>query len=80
MSGCPVLDPAGAVAAAQELAALFAKDSAARDAERITPFQEVKALKESGLLAITVPHEYGGVNIFETTLHLNCPAGTESAN
>ena len=68
MSGCPVLDPAGAVAAAQELAALFAKDSAARDAERITPFQEVKALKESGLLAITVPHEHGGADLPVETL------------
>jgi SfnB family sulfur acquisition oxidoreductase len=60
MTGCPTLDSPGAVAAAQELAVLFAKDSAARDAERITPFQEVDALKASGLLAITVPPEHGG--------------------
>ena len=68
MTGVPVLDPAGAVAVAQGLAAAFAKDSADRDAERITPFQEVKSLKASGLLAITVPREFGGADLPVVTL------------
>lgn len=68
MNGCPVLDAAEAVAVAQEQAILFAKDAAARDAQRITPFQEVDALKASGLLAITVPPEYGGPGLSVATL------------
>ncbi|KRC51444.1 MULTISPECIES: SfnB family sulfur acquisition oxidoreductase [unclassified Nocardioides] len=49
-----------AIAAAADLAARFAEDSALRDRERILPVAEVEALSASGLLAITVPTEYGG--------------------
>jgi len=40
----------------------FAFEAAARDAERRLPHDQVKALKESGLLALSVPTEYGGVD------------------
>ncbi|GAA1527482.1 SfnB family sulfur acquisition oxidoreductase [Nocardioides humi] len=51
---------ASAIAAAAELADRFAEESALRDRERILPVAEVDALSASGLLAITVPEEYGG--------------------
>ncbi|MFC7504564.1 SfnB family sulfur acquisition oxidoreductase [Nocardioides sp. CPCC 206347] len=49
-----------AIAAATQLAATFAEGSALRDRERILPVAEVEALSASGLLALTVPVEYGG--------------------
>lgn len=61
----PSRDPAlhtaaSAIATATDLAARIAEDSALRDRERILPVAEVDALSEAGLLAITVPVEYGG--------------------
>lgn len=61
----PSRDPAthtaaSAIATATDLAAAFAEDSARRDRERILPVAEVEALSAAGLLAITVPVEYGG--------------------
>ncbi|GAA4813300.1 SfnB family sulfur acquisition oxidoreductase [Nocardioides caeni] len=49
-----------AIATAADLADRFAEESALRDRERILPVAEVDALSASGLLAITVPVEYGG--------------------
>ena len=64
----PVLDSRGATSAARDLAVLLAKDAATRDAERILPVQEVETLKASGLLAVTVPPEYGGPGLSVETL------------
>lgn len=48
---------------AHELACQFAKGAANRDAHRALPFQQVQQLSASGLLAITVPAEYGGADL-----------------
>jgi SfnB family sulfur acquisition oxidoreductase len=50
-------------AVAHELACQFAKGAANRDAHRALPFQQVQQLSASGLLAITVPAEYGGADL-----------------
>ncbi|WP_369226272.1 SfnB family sulfur acquisition oxidoreductase [Streptomyces sp. R39] len=55
-----VLDATGALAAAARLAQEFATQAAARDRERILPFEQLGRLALSGLLAITVPCAFGG--------------------
>lgn len=52
----------GALEVAAELSREFAAEAGARDAERRLPHAEVKALKESGLLALSVPVEFGGLD------------------
>lgn len=52
-----------ALETAAKLAARFESDAAERDAQRRLPHDEVQALKDSGLLAVTVPREYGGVDV-----------------
>lgn len=47
---------------ATELAQSFADEASARDADRLLPHDQVKALKDSGLLALSVPAEYGGLD------------------
>ncbi len=59
----PVLTDAEAVSVAAELASAFATGAAARDAERSLPAAEVDQLSASGLLAITVPAEFGGADL-----------------
>ena len=59
----PVLDAAGAMAEARRLGGLFAEGASRRDAERILPCAEVRALADSGLLAITVPARFGGAGL-----------------
>ncbi|MCB1263032.1 MAG: SfnB family sulfur acquisition oxidoreductase [Mycobacterium sp.] len=56
-----IADAAEAPATAAALADAFADSAAARDAERELPHRQVRALKDSGLLALSVPVEYGGV-------------------
>ena len=51
-----------AVAVAQRLSAQFGADASARDAERDLPHGQVLTLKESGLLALSVPAEFGGLD------------------
>jgi SfnB family sulfur acquisition oxidoreductase len=51
-----------AVAAAERLSTQFAAEASARDADRDLPHGPVQALKESGLLALSIPAEYGGVD------------------
>ncbi|GLP75268.1 SfnB family sulfur acquisition oxidoreductase [Mycobacterium antarcticum] len=53
---------ADAVAVAERLSARFAEEAGTRDAGRELPHEQVLALKESGLLALSVPAEYGGVD------------------
>lgn len=48
---------------ARNLAEQFKVGAVQRDAERILPFEEIEAYSQSGLWAITVPKEYGGVLI-----------------
>ncbi len=60
---CPVLTAAEAVDVAEALAAEFAVGAADRDRHRQLPFHEMDRLSASGLLAITVPAEYGGADL-----------------
>ncbi|OBB88245.1 SfnB family sulfur acquisition oxidoreductase [Mycolicibacterium peregrinum] len=52
-----------ALAAAAQLSSSFAEEAGARDAHRALPHEQVRALKESGLLAVTVPADYGGLDV-----------------
>jgi SfnB family sulfur acquisition oxidoreductase len=51
-----------ALAVAERLAAEFGPEAAARDIDRVLPHAQVLALKNSGLLALSVPAEYGGID------------------
>jgi SfnB family sulfur acquisition oxidoreductase len=51
-----------ATAVAGRLAATFADQANIRDADRALPHGEVRALKASGLLALSVPTEHGGLD------------------
>jgi len=64
----PVLDAEEAVTTAAKLAADFAGAAARRDAERILPAEELDRLSASGLLAVTVPAEYGGAGLPTATV------------
>lgn len=64
----PILDDAGALAAAAELAARFRAGASERDQRRSVPRRQVQELAQAGLLAATVPAEYGGSDIAVTTL------------
>jgi len=57
-----------ALSIARELAAEFAKSANERDTDRILPFDELDALAQSGLLAITVPPEYDGIDVSNAVL------------
>ncbi|MFF0818196.1 SfnB family sulfur acquisition oxidoreductase [Rhodococcus sp. NPDC003318] len=60
-----------ALRVAAELAAGFAVDAGRRDAERGLPHEQVRQLAASGLLAVTVPAEYGGADVpFETVAEI----------
>lgn len=72
LAHAPVVSPTwtseDAVSVARTLAAHFAEGASQRDAERILPGPELDRLAESGLLAITVPQEYGGPELPAVTL------------
>lgn len=57
-----------ALSIAHELAAEFANSANVRDTDRILPFDELDALAQSGLLAITVPPEYDGIDVSNAVL------------
>ncbi|HEV7320079.1 MAG TPA: SfnB family sulfur acquisition oxidoreductase [Ensifer sp.] len=57
-----------ALSIARELAAAFARNANERDTDRILPFDEMDALAQSGLLAITVPPEYDGIDVSNAVL------------
>lgn len=63
-----ITDTDRALAVAAELSAEFAEGAAARDAARALPCEQVQALKESGLLALSVPVEHGGIEAPATVL------------
>ncbi|MBO0853374.1 MAG: SfnB family sulfur acquisition oxidoreductase [Nocardia sp.] len=58
-----ITSAAHARAAATSLAAEFAVEAARRDRARELPYREVDRLSASGLLAITVPAEFGGADL-----------------
>lgn len=68
MTAHVIADDAEAVAVAVSLADEFRRGAAARDAERRLPRREVDRLSASGLLAVTVPAEYGGADVTAETL------------
>ena len=57
-----------ALAVARSLAAEFAATASDRDRDRILPHEEMDRLAASGLLAITVPAEYGGIDVSNAVL------------
>lgn len=57
-----------ALETARRLATQFAATAAARDAERRLPFAELDAVAQSGLLAIAVPAQYGGLDVSNAVL------------
>ncbi|WP_248840689.1 SfnB family sulfur acquisition oxidoreductase [Frankia sp. AgKG'84/4] len=59
---------AEAVAVARGIAARFAVGAAARDAGRVLPSDQVEQLSASGLLGVTVPAPFGGVDVSVATL------------
>ncbi|OPE53440.1 acyl-CoA dehydrogenase family protein, partial [Mycolicibacterium diernhoferi] len=63
-----IADVEQALTVAAELSAVFAAGSSARDADRDLPREQVQALKESGLLALSVPVEHGGIDAPATVL------------
>ena len=67
-AACPVLSAEGAVTVAAALAADFAPGAAERDRTRALPRAELDRLAASGLLAITVPQEYGGAGLAPSTV------------
>ncbi|GAB2881879.1 SfnB family sulfur acquisition oxidoreductase [Streptomyces mayteni] len=63
-----IRDDAEALRVAAELADAFRVGAAERDARRQPPREEVDRLSASGLLAVTVPAEYGGADVGAGTL------------
>jgi SfnB family sulfur acquisition oxidoreductase len=57
-----------ALAVARRLADEFAVGASRRDYERALPHEELDKLSASGLLAITVPAEYGGIDVSNAVL------------
>jgi alkylation response protein AidB-like acyl-CoA dehydrogenase len=58
-----IRDDAEAIAVVEELAAKLAEGAAARDRERILPYEEMELISDAGLLAITVPKVFGGPGV-----------------
>ncbi|WP_183095692.1 acyl-CoA dehydrogenase family protein, partial [Nocardioides stalactiti] len=64
----PVLGARQATEVARDLGARFAAGAAERDRHRILPVEQLDQLSASGLLAVTVPREYGGPDLGAETL------------
>ena len=63
-----IKDDAEAIATAKILAREFAEGAVARDRERRLPLAEIERFSQAGLLAITIPKEYGGAGVSGATL------------
>src|SRR6202453_1553834 len=63
-----IRDDAEALAVAEEISAKLAEGAAARDRDRILPYEEMDLLADAGLLAITVPKSYGGAGVGARTV------------
>jgi SfnB family sulfur acquisition oxidoreductase len=57
-----------ALSVAASLAGDFADGAASRDADRTLPHDQVTALKRSGLLALSVPEQFGGLDVSASVL------------
>ncbi|HEY0124845.1 MAG TPA: SfnB family sulfur acquisition oxidoreductase [Rhizobium sp.] len=57
-----------ALQTARSLAAGFAQQASDRDINRVLPYEEMEALSQSGLLGITTPSEYDGLDISNSIL------------
>ncbi|MFW0787686.1 SfnB family sulfur acquisition oxidoreductase [Gordonia sp. CPCC 206044] len=68
MSRVAVLTSDEAVSRASELGAEFAKGAAERDRDKVLPREQIAQLAASGLLAITVPSEFGGAGLPAVTV------------
>jgi SfnB family sulfur acquisition oxidoreductase len=64
----PVLTDASAVAEARRLAERFAEGAAARDRDRVLPYDQIDERAEAGLLALTVPAAFGGADVSASAL------------
>jgi SfnB family sulfur acquisition oxidoreductase len=58
-----IRDDAEAIAVAEDVSAKLAVGAAARDRDRILPYEEMELVSDAGLLAITVPKAYGGAGV-----------------
>lgn len=63
-----ITDEGEAIEIAHHLAERFRKTAGERDSERRLPFAELDQLSASGLLAITVPGEFGGIDVSNAVL------------
>ncbi|MDX7950326.1 SfnB family sulfur acquisition oxidoreductase [Lichenihabitans sp. Uapishka_5] len=63
-----IRDDAEALAVAREVAAELALGAVRRDRERILPYEELERISDTGLLAITVPAEFGGAGVSAGTV------------
>ena len=68
MTAKVIADDVEALTVAAALADEFRTGAAERDAERRLPRAELDRLSTSGLLAVTVPAEYGGADVRQETL------------
>lgn len=57
-----------AIEVAKQLAQVFAQEASERDRERRLPLDEIQQFSQSGLWAITVPKQFGGVEVKYRTL------------
>ena len=63
-----IRDDQDAIEHATALATVFAQRASERDRHRILPWDELDQWSQSGLGAITVPHEFGGADVSYATL------------
>jgi SfnB family sulfur acquisition oxidoreductase len=63
-----IADEGEAIEIARRLAGRFKASAAERDRERRLPYAELDELAASGLLAITVPEEFGGIDVSNSVL------------
>lgn len=64
----PALSPDEAVRVAREVGRELAEGDRDRDQRRAVPYEEIKRVAGAGLLAVTVPTEYGGADLPVATL------------
>ncbi|NEH57645.1 SfnB family sulfur acquisition oxidoreductase [Rhizobium leguminosarum bv. viciae] len=57
-----------AIAIAENLRLRFLADAGPRDKNRTLPFEEVDLFSQSGLWGITIPKNYGGAGVSQTTI------------
>src|SRR4051794_7812270 len=63
-----IRDDAEAIAVAREVAGKLAAGAVTRDRERRLPYDEMDAISDAGLLAISVPKTFGGAGVASGTV------------